>query len=152
MLDARLRKLAQTLVGYSCQVQPGEKVLIEMFGPHHELTRALVEEVYAAKEILKAAGVRKEGAELVSCPTCGRTRIDLIALANEVEERLKTVDKPITVAVMGCVVNGPGEASAADCGIAGGVGEGLLFKKGQIVKKVPQEQLVDELFALIDTL
>ena len=111
-----------------------------------------MEEVYAAKEILKAAGVRKEGAELVSCPTCGRTRINLIALANEVEERLKTVDKPITVAVMGCVVNGPGEASAADCGIAGGVGEGLLFKKGQIVKKVPQEQLVDELFALIDTL
>ena len=111
-----------------------------------------VEEVYAAKEILKAAGVRKEGAELVSCPTCGRTRIDLIALANEVEERLKTVDKPITVAVMGCVVNGPGEASAADCGIAGGVGEGLLFKKGQIVRKVPQERLVDELFALIDTL
>ena len=111
-----------------------------------------VEEVYAAKEILKAAGVRKEGAELVSCPTCGRTRIDLIALANQVEERLKTVDKPITVAVMGCVVNGPGEASAADCGIAGGVGEGLLFKKGQIVKKVPQEQLVDELFALIETL
>ena len=111
-----------------------------------------VEEVYAAKEILKAAGVRKEGAELVSCPTCGRTRINLIALANEVEERLKTVDKPITVAVMGCVVNGPGEASAADCGIAGGVGEGLLFKKGQIVKKVPQEQLVEELFALIDTL
>ena len=111
-----------------------------------------VEEVYAAREILKAAGVRKEGAELVSCPTCGRTRIDLIALANQVEKRLKTVDKPITVAVMGCVVNGPGEASAADCGIAGGVGEGLLFKKGQIVKKVPQEQLVDELFALIDTL
>ena len=111
-----------------------------------------VEEVYAAKEILKAAGVRKEGAELVSCPTCGRTRIDLIALANEVEERLKTVDKPITVAVMGCVVNGPGEASAADCGIAGGLGEGLLFKKGQIIKKVPQGQLVDELFALIDTL
>ena len=83
-----------------------------------------VEEVYAAREILKAAGIRKEGAELVSCPTCGRTRIDLIALANEVEERLKAVDKPITVAVMGCVVNGPGEASAADCGIAGGVGEG----------------------------
>ena len=111
-----------------------------------------VEEVYAAKEILKAAGVRREGAELVSCPTCGRTRIDLIALANEVEERLKAVDKPITVAVMGCVVNGPGEASAADCGIAGGVGEGLLFKKGQIIKKVPQEQLVEELFALIETL
>ena len=111
-----------------------------------------VQEVYAAREILKAAGIRREGADLVSCPTCGRTRIVLIALANEVEERLKGVDKPITVAVMGCVVNGPGEASAADCGIAGGVGEGLLFKKGQIIKKVPQDQLVDELFALIDTL
>lgn len=111
-----------------------------------------VEEVYAAKDILKAAGIRKDGAELVSCPTCGRTRIDLISLAGEVEERLKSVNKPITVAVMGCVVNGPGEASAADCGIAGGVGEGLLFKKGQIVKKVPQDKLVDELFALIETL
>ena len=111
-----------------------------------------LEEIYAAREILKAAGVRREGAELVSCPTCGRTKIDLIALANQVEERLKTVDKEITVAVMGCVVNGPGEASAADCGIAGGQGEGLLFRKGQIIKKVPQEQLVDELFALIDTL
>ena len=108
-----------------------------------------VEEVYAAREILKAAGVRREGPELVSCPTCGRTKIDLIALANEVEERLKTVDKPITVAVMGCAVNGPGEAAAADCGIAGGVGEGLLFQKGEIVKKVPQDRLVDELFALI---
>jgi (E)-4-hydroxy-3-methylbut-2-enyl-diphosphate synthase len=111
-----------------------------------------VEEVYAAREILKAAGVRKEGPELVSCPTCGRTKIDLIALASQVEERLKTVDKPITVAVMGCAVNGPGEASAADCGIAGGVGEGLLFQKGEIVKKVPQDQLVDELFALIEEL
>lgn len=111
-----------------------------------------VEEVYAARDILKAAGIRREGPELISCPTCGRTRIDLISLAHEVEERLKTVDKPITVAVMGCVVNGPGEASAADVGIAGGVGEGLLFKKGQIVKKVPQEVLVEELFRLIETL
>ena len=111
-----------------------------------------VEEVYAARDILKAAGVRREGPELVSCPTCGRTKIDLIALANEVEERLKAVDKPITVAVMGCAVNGPGEASAADCGIAGGVGEGLLFRKGEIIKKVPQERLVEELFALIETL
>ncbi|MCI9156536.1 MAG: flavodoxin-dependent (E)-4-hydroxy-3-methylbut-2-enyl-diphosphate synthase [Lawsonibacter sp.] len=111
-----------------------------------------VEEVYAAREILKAAGVRKEGPELVSCPTCGRTKIDLIALANQVEERLKTVDKPITVAVMGCAVNGPGEASAADCGIAGGIGEGLLFRKGSIVRKVPQDQLVDALFQLIETL
>ena len=111
-----------------------------------------VEEVYAAREILKAAGVRREGPELVSCPTCGRTKIDLIALANQVEERLKTVDKPITVAVMGCAVNGPGEAAAADCGIAGGIGEGLLFQKGEIVKKVPQDRLVDELFALIEEL
>ena len=108
-----------------------------------------VEEVCAARDILKAAGVRKDGPELVACPTCGRTRIDLIGLANEVEERLKSVDKPITVAVMGCAVNGPGEASAADVGIAGGAGEGLLFRKGEIVKKVPQEDLVDELFALI---
>ena len=111
-----------------------------------------VEEVYAAKDILKAAGVRRDGPELIACPTCGRTRIDLIALANEVEERLKSVDKPITVAVMGCVVNGPGEASAADVGIAGGVGEGLLFRRGEIVKKVPQDKLVDELFALIGAL
>ncbi len=111
-----------------------------------------VEEIYAARDILKAAGIRKDGAELVSCPTCGRTRIDLISMAGEVEQRLKQVNKDITVAVMGCIVNGPGEASAADCGIAGGIGEGVLFKKGQIVKKVPQEQLVDELFALIDTL
>ena len=111
-----------------------------------------VEEIYAARDILKAAGIRKDGAELVSCPTCGRTRINLISMAGEVEERLKSVNKDITVAVMGCFVNGPGEASAADCGIAGGIGEGVLFKKGQIIKKVPQEQLVDELFALIDTL
>ena len=111
-----------------------------------------VEEVYAARDILKAAGIRKEGPELISCPTCGRTRIDLIALAGEVEERLKKVDKPITVAVMGCVVNGPGEASAADVGIAGGIGEGLLFRKGEIVKKVPQDRLVEELFALIEAL
>ncbi len=111
-----------------------------------------VEEIYAAREILKAAGIRKEGPELVSCPTCGRTKIDLIALANQVEERLKSVDKPITVAVMGCAVNGPGEARSADCGIAGGISEGLLFQKGEIVKKVPQDRLVDELFQLIEEL
>ena len=111
-----------------------------------------VEEVYAARDILKAAGVRREGPELVSCPTCGRTRIDLISLANQVEERLKAVDKPITVAVMGCAVNGPGEARSADCGIAGGIGEGLLFQRGEIVKKVPQDRLEDELFALIERL
>lgn len=111
-----------------------------------------VEEVLAAKDILKVVGLRRDGAELISCPTCGRTRIDLIALANEVEERLQAVKKPITVAVMGCVVNGPGEARAADVGIAGGIGEGLLFKKGEIVKKVPQDKLVDELFKLIEAL
>ena len=111
-----------------------------------------IEEVYAARDILKVSGVRKEGPELISCPTCGRTRIDLIGLAQQVEERLQTVTKPITVAVMGCVVNGPGEASAADVGIAGGDGVGLLFRRGEIVKKVPQEQLVDELFQMIDEL
>ena len=111
-----------------------------------------IEEVYAARDILKVSGVRKEGPELISCPTCGRTRIDLIGLAQQVEERLQAVTKPITVAVMGCVVNGPGEASAADVGIAGGDGVGLLFRRGEIVKKVPQEQLVDELFKMIDEL
>ena len=116
------------------------------------LTADPVEEIYVAKKILKAAGLRKQGVNLIACPTCGRTRIALIGLANEVEERLKRVDKPITVAVMGCVVNGPGEAGAADVGIAGGVGEGLLFQKGQIVKKVPQEYLVEELFRLIEAL
>lgn len=111
-----------------------------------------VEEIYAAKKILKAAGLRKDGPEMISCPTCGRTSIDLIGLANQVEERLKTINTPITVAVMGCVVNGPGEASAADVGLAGGKGEGVLFRKGKIVKKVPEDQLVDELFALIATI
>lgn len=116
------------------------------------LTADPVEEITVAKDILRAAGLRKEGAELIACPTCGRTKIDLIPLALEVEERLKKIDKPITVAVMGCVVNGPGEAAAADCGIAGGDGEGLLFAKGKVIKKVPQNQLVEELFQLIHTL
>ena len=111
-----------------------------------------VEEVLAARNILKALGLRRDGPNLISCPTCGRTRINLIALAEEVERRLQTVDKPITVAVMGCVVNGPGEAAAADVGIAGGDGVGLLFRRGEIVKKVPQDKLVDELFDLIDQL
>ncbi|MBM6870772.1 flavodoxin-dependent (E)-4-hydroxy-3-methylbut-2-enyl-diphosphate synthase [Pseudoflavonifractor phocaeensis] len=111
-----------------------------------------IEEVYAARDILKVVGLRKDGPELISCPTCGRTKIDLIGLAGEVEERLQGVKKPITVAVMGCVVNGPGEARGADVGIAGGDGEGLVFRHGEIVKKVPQDQLVDELFRLIETL
>ncbi len=116
------------------------------------LTADPVEEVVVARRILQACGLRKDGPELISCPTCGRTRIDLIPLAQEVERRLEGCTKPITVAVMGCAVNGPGEASAADCGIAGGRGEGLLFRHGEVLKKVPQEQLVDELMKLIDEL
>lgn len=116
------------------------------------LTADPVEEVIAAKRILQAAGVRRGGPDLISCPTCGRTKYDMIPIAREVERRLHGCDKPITVAVMGCVVNGPGEASGADVGIAGGKGEGLLFAKGKILRKVPQEQLVDALFEEIDKL
>ena len=116
------------------------------------LTADPVEEIYAAHKILKAAGLRKEGVNLIACPTCGRTRIDLIPIAEEVERRLANCHKNITVAVMGCAVNGPGEASAADIGIAGGKGEGLLFRKGEILYKVPQEQLVDALMAEIEKL
>ena len=116
------------------------------------LTADPVEEVYAAKKILKAAGLRKEGVNLIACPTCGRTRIDLIPIAGEVERRLADCEKNITVAVMGCAVNGPGEAAAADIGIAGGKGEGLLFRRGQVLYKVPQERLVDALMAEIEKL
>lgn len=116
------------------------------------LTADPVEEIAAARQILKAVGLRREGPELIACPTCGRTRIDLIPMARQVEQLLKGVDKPITVAVMGCVVNGPGEASHADVGIAGGAGEGVLFKRGQIVGRVAEDQLVPELMKLIDTL
>ncbi len=116
------------------------------------LTADPVEEVYAAKRILAAAGLRREGPNLIACPTCGRTNIDLIPMAEEVERRLAGCKKPITVAVMGCAVNGPGEASAADVGIAGGLGEGLIFRKGQILRKVPQERLVDELMKEIEML
>ena len=116
------------------------------------LTADPVEEITVAKQILKAVGLRKDGPELIACPTCGRTNIDLIPMAREVEALLERVDKPITVAVMGCIVNGPGEARHADVGIAGGRGEGVLFKKGQIVAKVPEDQLVPELMKLIDTL
>lgn len=110
------------------------------------------QEIFAAQDILRAAGVRRDTPELIACPTCGRTQIDLIALAEQVEKRLREVQKPITVAVMGCIVNGPGEARSADVGIAGGNGEGLLFRKGEIIKKVPQGQLIDELFQMIDAL
>lgn len=116
------------------------------------LTSPPVNEVYAGYDILKAVGIRKSGVNLVSCPTCGRTKIDLISLAEKVEEALRGCDKNITVAVMGCIVNGPGEAKEADIGIAGGNGEGLIFKKGVILKKVPEEDLFTELLAEIDKL
>ena len=116
------------------------------------LTANPVEEIYAAYDIQKVLGMRKTGAEIVSCPTCGRTQLDLISIANEVEKRAANIDKPIKIAVMGCAVNGPGEAREADIGIAGGKGEGLIFKKGEIIKKVPQESLVDELMKEIETL
>ena len=114
------------------------------------LTASPEREVPAGIAILKSVGLRREGIRFVSCPTCGRTNIDLIPIANEVEERLKGCKQDITVAVMGCAVNGPGEASAADFGIAGGKGEGLLFAKGKIIKKVPMDRLVDELVRLVE--
>ena len=116
------------------------------------LTADPVEEVRAAKDILSAAGLRQTGPNLISCPTCGRTKYDMIPIAREVERRLEGCTKPITVAVMGCVVNGPGEARAADVGIAGGDGEGLVFRKGEILYKVPQDKLVDALMDEIDRL
>lgn len=116
------------------------------------LTADPVDEIAVARDILKAVGLRRDGPELIACPTCGRTGMDLIALAQEVERRLETVQKPITVAVMGCSVNGPGEAAAADVGIAGGEGTGLLFRKGEVLRRLPQDELVDALMELIDTL
>ena len=116
------------------------------------LTDDPVQEVYAAKDILKAAGLRKEGVNIISCPTCGRTRIDLIGLVNKVDEALKECQKPITVAVMGCIVNGPGEAREADIGIAGGDGWGMIFEKGEQVEKLPYEQLLPALLKRIDAL
>ena len=116
------------------------------------LTDDPVEEVYAAKDILKAAGLRKEGVNIISCPTCGRTQIDLIGLVKQVDEALKDCEKPITVAVMGCIVNGPGEAREADIGIAGGDGCGMLFEKGQQIEKLPYDQLLDALLKRIELL
>lgn len=113
------------------------------------LTENPVEEVTAGFDILKALGLRKRGVNFVSCPTCGRTRIDLISLAKKVEERFKDIEAPITIATMGCAVNGPGEARHADFGIAGGVGEGLIFQKGEIIAKVPESELLDKLEEII---
>lgn len=114
------------------------------------LTGAPVREVKVAYDILKSLGLREYGPTLISCPTCGRTKINLEKLALEVERRLEKISEPITVAVMGCVVNGPGEAREADVGIAGGINEGLIFKKGVVLKKVPEACIIDELFAEID--
>lgn len=116
------------------------------------LTADPVEEIYAAKEILKVLGLRKQGAELISCPTCGRTRIDMIPIAEEMEKRLRDIDKDIKVAVMGCAVNGPGEAREADIGVAGGVGEGLIFKKGEILRKVKEDEIIPALMEEIEKL
>ena len=115
------------------------------------LTGDPVVEINAAKEILKALELRKFGVEVISCPTCGRTQIDLISLAEKVEKLCKGLNKNIKIAVMGCAVNGPGEARDADIGIAGGIGEGLIFKKGKIIKKVPENQLIKELMKEIET-
>ena len=114
------------------------------------LTADPVEEIYVAYDIQRILGLRKKGVQLVSCPTCGRTRINLIEIANEVEKRLANVDKDITVAVKGCAVNGPGEAREADIGIAGGCGEGLIFRKGKIIKKAPENKIIDELMNEIE--
>lgn len=116
------------------------------------LTGDPAEEIRAAKEILKSLGLRRFGPELISCPTCGRTQIDLISIANEVERRCQGIQKNIKVAVMGCVVNGPGEARDADVGIAGGKGVGLVFRKGEILRKVPEGELVEALMQEIDRL
>lgn len=116
------------------------------------LTADPVREVYAARDILKAAGLRRDGVNIIACPTCGRTKIDLISLASRVEEALKDCKKPITVAVMGCVVNGPGEAREADVGIAGGDGVGMLFAKGQMLQKLPYDALLPALLSYIDRL
>lgn len=116
------------------------------------LTADPVREVVAAKELLRSVGLRNDGIEFVACPTCGRTKIDLISLANKVQERLSGVNKHIKVAVMGCVVNGPGEAKEADIGIAGGDGCALIFKKGEILRKVPEDMIIDELLKEIEKL
>ena len=116
------------------------------------LTADPVEEVPVAWGILQALGLRRHGPEIISCPTCGRTQVDLIPIAEEVERRLRGVDKPISVAVMGCVVNGPGEARGADIGVACGRGSALLFKKGEVVRKISEDAIVEELMREIEAL
>ncbi len=134
-------------VGIGCLLAEGIGDTIRV-----SLTGDPVEEIRAGKQILKALGLLKEGIEVVSCPTCGRTRVDLIGIVNQIEPVLDKLNKDIKVAIMGCAVNGPGEAKDADIGIAGGVNEVLLFKKGQIVKKLPQESAVEALLKEIEKL
>ncbi len=134
-------------VGIGCLLAEGIGDTIRV-----SLTGDPVEEVKAGKQILKSLGLLKEGIEVVSCPTCGRTKIDLIGIVNEIEPVLDRLNRDIKVAIMGCAVNGPGEARDADIGIAGGTNEVLLFKKGQIVKKIPQESAVEELIKEINKL
>lgn len=123
----------------------GDTLRVSLTGhPRHEIR--------VGYDILKALGLRRRGVELISCPTCGRTQINLIKIAEEVEEKLQFLDRPLKVAVMGCVVNGPGEAREADVGIAGGKGVGLIFRKGEVVRKVPEDELVDELLKEIEKL
>lgn len=141
------RGTIKSAVGLGCLLAEGIGDTLRV-----SLTGDPVEEVKVGYEILRALGIRKGGVEFVSCPTCGRTQIDLIGIANQVEQRLQKLDKDIKVAVMGCAVNGPGEAREADIGIAGGKGEALLFKKGEIIKKVPQDRVVEELMSEIEKL
>jgi (E)-4-hydroxy-3-methylbut-2-enyl-diphosphate synthase len=123
----------------------GDTIRVSLTGnPSHE--------VRVGFDILKTLGLRSRGVEIISCPTCGRTEIDLIRIAGEVEEKLQGLDRPLKVAIMGCVVNGPGEARGADVGIAGGKGFGLIFRKGEIIRKVPEDSLVEELLREIETL
>ena len=159
--EERVRAVVEKAKEYGVPIRIGvnsgslEKPLLEKYGGvtaegigntiRVSLTGDPVEEIRSAKLILKTLGLRKGGIEVVSCPTCGRTQIDLIGLANEVEKMVQEFPLDIKVAVMGCVVNGPGEAKEADLGIAGGIGEGLLIKKGEIVRKVKEEELLETL-------
>ena len=141
------RGTIKSSIGLGCMLAEGIGDTLRV-----SLTGDPVEEVKVGIEILKALGLRRGGVEFVSCPTCGRTQIDLIDIANKIEEKIQALDKDIKVAVMGCAVNGPGEAREADIGIAGGKGEALLFKKGEVIRKVPQDRIVEELLREIDKL
>ena len=136
--------ITKSAVGIGCLLLDGIGDTLRV-----SLTRDPVEEIRVGYEILRAAGIRRRGPEIISCPTCGRCEIDLFSIAGEVESALMSVQAPIKVAVMGCVVNGPGEAAAADVGIAGGKNGGVLFKKGKVVKKFPQHRLAGELLAAV---